>query len=366
MSKQIQARNQGEKSLSGKWRFGVIVALCLAALYTVLFFWHIQMQQMITAIMKFIGNSKGMSVMVFLLIIVGGVMFVKSLLRIKSELSVLEERCNNPQHLGKNANPEDCYEWLKEKEGDERHSLLYCRLDVLLAEHGNVRGEKKLPSMSDLHEITLHRELSNWDSAGLNTIISFLLILGILGTLTGVHGVLAADDYELLYADKYGIKLLKLAPALSPSAFAVLGTVLLMICRAWYLRFVDSYLGLLDEVTMKSILPGLSQKKELVDPDIWKILIQKLKDMEALDVPKFSDDAGRVERWKVVKEARKNATAQVAQLDELKKTAAPEAPLPPNPPTQFLVRRAVLTRLSMERIMQGERLCELNKRKLNN
>ena len=364
MSKQIQARNQGEKSLSGKWRFGVMVALCLVALYTALFFLHIQMQQMITAIMKFIGNSKGMSVMVFLLIIVGGVMFVKSLLRIMSELTELKDRRKAKQHLGQYANPKACYEWLAEHK--KEHTLIYCRLDVLLAEHGNVRGEKKLPSMSDLHEITLHRELSNWDSAGLNTIISFLLILGILGTLTGVHGVLAADDYELLYADKYGIKLLKLAPALSPSAFAVLGTVLLMICRAWYLRFVDSYLGLLDEVTMKSILPGLSQKKELVDPDIWKILIQKLKDMEALDVPKFSDDAGRVERWKVVKEARKNATAQVAQLDELKKTAAPEAPLPPNPPTQFLVRRAVLTRLSMERIMQGERLCELNKRKLNN
>lgn len=366
MSKQIQARNQGEKSLSGKWRFGIIVALCLAALYTVLFFWHIQMQQMITAIMKFIGNSKGMSVMVFLLIIVGGVMFVKSLLRIMSELSVLEEHRNSPQHLGKNANPEDCYKWLKEKEGNERHSLLYCRLDVLLAEHGYARGEKKLPAMSDLHEITLHRELSNWDSAGLNTIISFLLILGILGTLTGVHGVLAADDYELLYADKYGIKLLKLAPALSPSAFAVLGTVLLMICRAWYLRFVDSYLGLLDEVTMTCILPCLTPKKEQAVSSKWGYLMENLKGMEALDVPDFSYDAERAQRWNTVKSASKNAKAQVAQLDELKKTFVPESPLPPTPPARFLVRRAVLTRLSMERISQGERLCELNKRKLNN
>lgn len=343
-------------------RFGVVVALCLVAMYTALFFWHIQMQQMITAIMKLIGNSKGMSVMVFLLIIVGVVMFVKSLLRIMFELTELEGRRNEKQHLGQYANPKACYKWLAEHK--KEHTLIYCRLDVLLAEHGNVRGKKKLPSMSDLHEITLHRELSNWDSAGLNTIISFLLILGILGTLTGVHGVLASDVYELLYADKYGIKLQELAPALSPSAFAVLGTVLLMICRAWYLRVVDSYLGLLDEVTMKSILPGLSQKMEQSVPAKWGDLTENLKGMEALDVPKFSDDAGRVERWEAVKDARKNATARVAQLDELQKTSAPEAPLPPNPPTQFLVRSAVLTRLSMERIMQGEELCKQNECKL--
>lgn len=361
MSRQFHARNIKKSAVSGSGlRFGGIVALCLVLLYTALILWHVQLQQKITSIMKFIGHSQMMSIMVFLLIIIGGVMFALSWKRISSELAVLKER--RDENLSRNANPEQCYTWLKEHK--KEHTLIYRRLDVLLAGQVNTRGEKKLSSMSDLHEITLQRELSNWDSAGLNTIISFLLILGILGTLTGVHGVLAADDYETLYADKYGIKLLKLAPALSPSAFAVLGTVLLMICRAWYLRFVDSYLGLLDEVTMTSILPCLSRPRGQSISDGWDELTKNLKGMEALEVPDFPDDSEREVRWNAVQVAGKVAEAQVAQLKELQISSDPEAPLPPNPPTQFLASHTVHSRLTMEHIRRGEELCAMNERKL--
>ncbi len=354
MSRHIQAsaRRKNVLSTSGA-RFVAIVVLCLAALYAVLIIWHGKMQQGITGVMKFIGNPEGMSVIVAMIIIVGGGMFVKSLRRILSEMSTLKERCY--QNLNQNEDPKKCYSWLKEQ--NKKHTLIYRRLDVLMAELKGTRGEKKLPAMADLHEITLQRELSHWDSAGLNTIISFLLILGIMGTLTGVHKVLADD-----------IKVSVLAQALSPSALAVFGTVVLMICRALYLRLVDSYLGVLDEVTMKYILPCLSsQKTQSASGEKWKNLAENLKGMEALEVPIFPGDAGREQRWNIVEETRRNAEVQVvnvAETDKLKKPVAPEVPLRPAPPIKPLVSTAVLPRLSMERIRQGEELCKQNECKL--
>lgn len=355
MSRHIQAsaRRKSVLSTSGA-RFGVIVVLCLA-LCAVLFICH-------TYVVEFIGNPEGMSVIVAVIIIVGGYMFVNSLCRILSEMSTLKER--RYQNLDQNADPKKCYNWLKEQ--NKKHTLIYRRLDVLMAELKGTRGEKKLPAMADLHEITLQRELSHWDSAGLNTIISFLLILGIMGTLTGVHDVLTGNDVPQVSADD--INLSVLAPALSPSALAVFGTVVLMICRALYLRLVDSYLGVLDEVTMKYILPCLSpQKTQSASDEKWKNLAENLKGMEALEVPIFPGDAGREQRWNTVEETRRNAEVQVvnvAETDKLKKPVAPEVPLRPAPPIKHLVSTAVLPRLSMERIRQGEELCKQNECKL--
>lgn len=131
---------------------------------------------------------------------------------------------------------------------------LYNRLRALGVERGQEmrnaeRGE--VSGLQDLHELTMQSELSRTCSSGMNTIISFLLILGILGTLTGVHGVI-----------RTGVKdVSDLAPALEPSQWAVGFTVILLMLRGMYLRMVDRYIYRLDKLTMDCLRPALSPGK---------------------------------------------------------------------------------------------------------
>lgn len=106
-------------------------------------------------------------------------------------------------------------------------------------------------SLKDMHELTQQSELSRTCSSGLNTIVSFLLILGILGTLSGIHGVI-----------RDGVKdIQELAPALEPSQWAVGGTVILLILRGIYLSMVDRYLYRLDTLTIM-LLPALREDQD--------------------------------------------------------------------------------------------------------
>lgn len=131
---------------------------------------------------------------------------------------------------------------------------LYNRLRALGIEGESAEsqsGAQEVSGLQDLHELTLQTELSRPSSTGMNTVISFLLILGILGTLTGVHGVIKA-----------GVKDVQtLAPALEPSQWAVGFTVLLLILRGIYLRMVDRYIYRLDKLTMECLRPALSPAK---------------------------------------------------------------------------------------------------------
>lgn len=134
---------------------------------------------------------------------------------------------------------------------------LYNRLRALGVERGDkdaVSAEQKVSGLQDLHELTMQSELSRPCSSGMNTVISFLLILGILGTLTQVHNVIA-DGVKDVGA---------LAPALAPSQWAVLFTVILLFLRGFYLCMVDRYMYRLDKLTMNWLRPALSpaQTKE--------------------------------------------------------------------------------------------------------
>ena len=108
-----------------------------------------------------------------------------------------------------------------------------------------------LPKLEDLHELTLRNEQSRSSTTMMTTIVSFLLIMGILGTLTGVHGTL-----------KDGIiNQVALGGALKPSMWAVFGTILLMIGKGFYLREVDLYVARLDALTISHLLPALQDNQ---------------------------------------------------------------------------------------------------------
>ena len=316
------------------------------------FFLFINCRDFILTVIKeggivFLGNPDFMSFLVILMILVGAMMCIHSLYRMYQECELLDDRIVNNLKDYKNADPRACHDRLGEMK--KRESLLYKRLDVILAGI-NYSVDKKLPSMQDLHEITVQRELSRWDSAGMNTIISFLLIFGILGTLTGVHEVL----------NKEGGQLTELAPALTPSAWSVMGTIILMICRAWYLRRVDSFLGRLDAVTMNVILPSLSQGNQQNPDKMWDSLVDNLIGLEALSVPRLEEDTTLKERWETVKVEVGKTTSTVEQLlPQLEVPLIPALPLPPPMPHRHIAPFSVKEALSLSRIGGGAELSKL-------
>ena len=139
------------------------------------------------------------------------------------------------------------------------HSLksdhLLNRIEALRAALGArkpERGERaEFPSLSDLHAITQYREQSHRDVSSMHMIISILLILGILGTLTGIHEIVENEH----------IALSALREALLPSMYAVFFTVILIIARSLlYSRVFNLYTAELDEYTLSVILPVFRAK----------------------------------------------------------------------------------------------------------
>lgn len=108
------------------------------------------------------------------------------------------------------------------------------------------------PSLSDMHELTLHNETSRLCATSMNTIISGLLICGILGTLMGVHIVI--NDIQ-----KNGLRAIHYLPqALKPSMWAVGCTIFLIILRGIYTAAVLRYVSALDRFTLEKLLPVYS------------------------------------------------------------------------------------------------------------
>lgn len=112
------------------------------------------------------------------------------------------------------------------------------------------------PSLSDMHELTLHNETSRLCATSMNTIISGLLICGILGTLMGVHNVI--NDIQ-----RDGLRAIHDLPqALQPSMWAVGCTIFLIILRGIYTAAVLRYVSALDRLTLERLLPYYSKKKK--------------------------------------------------------------------------------------------------------
>ena len=108
-----------------------------------------------------------------------------------------------------------------------------------------------LPSMGDLNNLTELAEQSSPCVVGLNVIISFLLILGIFGTLWGIH-------YSMSDADSLQ-GLSELGPALLPSAWAVGITVILMMAKGIYQYKHSHYMSALNRFTLLYLIPHLQR-----------------------------------------------------------------------------------------------------------
>lgn len=130
--------------------------------------------------------------------------------------------------------------------------LLQLRLETI-KDAVEATGAKVMPSLHDMHSLSVQDEMSRFSSCWLRTVTSFLLIMGILGTLTGVHKVVSSGT--LLNTGDLEESLRALGDALQPSMFAVFFTIVLMWFRGWYVACLDGYLEKLDLFTMTELIP---------------------------------------------------------------------------------------------------------------
>ena len=132
-------------------------------------------------------------------------------------------------------------------------SHLIKRLNCLLAALGNKGGNRTLPSLRDLHDLTMQEEMSRVAPLILRIVVSSLLIIGIIGTLVGVHNSIGLVT----------TKLDALQPALEPSMWAVGGTVLLLFIRGSYVGRMDKFLARLDTLTLNKLYVELQPASDL-------------------------------------------------------------------------------------------------------
>lgn len=138
-----------------------------------------------------------------------------------------------------------------------------------------------LPTLSDLHELTLYRESHRSSSSALTTSISVLLIAGICGTMLNVHSALG-EGVDML-AD--------LEQALEPARYAVRFTIILLILKGIYTALVTHYIAKLDSYTIKKIIPD--QHKEIYKRVVtcYQETAEGMKTFRDSDIRRFCSDA---------------------------------------------------------------------------
>lgn len=194
----------------------------------------------------------------------GGVCCLCSLISIHREKQVLDNIIATPKGYGKNF-------YIKEAEKLEKSKsfvfanhlgLRITTLEKAAQKNENVEQDEKghikrsvIPGLTDMHELTLHNETGRFCTATMNTIISCLLICGILGTLMGVHNVINNTQEAGISA------IANLSQALEPSQWAVGFTIVLIIFRGIYLAAVEQYMSRLDRFTLERLLPLFTPQK---------------------------------------------------------------------------------------------------------
>lgn len=216
-----------------------------------------------------------------------------SICRMQRESSFLEKQKKEIDTRLQGVAEKDLRKWCEEHQKD-RHLHLAKRVDtMLLSLENDPTKAKELPELHDLHELTLQDELGYTGSATLRTVISFLLILGILGTLTGVHGVVSDSSSEVDLISR-------MAGALLPSMVAVGSTVVLMLLRGVYSAKVDAFLEQLDFYTMTVLSPRLQPASDT----------QRSKNEITKAINQFSEDGIKV---KAASDELKENTGRLAE-----------------------------------------------------
>ena len=218
-------------------------------------------------------------VAVFLIIgaaLLGGLAFLFSYVGIMREEMGMErgeEKEFESKEEKKNADNKGL--WILDFEWQPKHLK---RRKKVIDELGDKKSEKDgetllpvLPEMSDFHELSLHRESHRSSTAWLYAVVSVLLIMGICGTMLGVHGVLDVDDGSHM-------RLEDILSVLEPAKTAVVCALIALILKELYARGVESCMVKLDSYTICELLP--SKEKESVKSERDKYYRDRANDMK--------------------------------------------------------------------------------------
>lgn len=262
----MQVQNDRLRSLVNCWPFAVIFAgICALILYFGANNVTGQLAKLVDAIIWY-G--------IILCILAGLVCFVFSMLGMRRSFNELGDLETQIDASGPNrAAIESTFGRLREQKKERPGGIsigplsdvtehLLTRLTAMGVGRKAAEAESRKADLQDARELTLQSELSRPCSAAMNTIVAFLLILGILGTLAGVHQVIQDGIQDIG----------RLEPALRPSQWAVGGTCLLLLLRGIYLLCVNRYVTRLDSVSMTSIHPPKQDTKSN-----WKAILNSLK-----------------------------------------------------------------------------------------
>ena len=176
---------------------------------------------------------------------------------------------------------------LVHKDGPLNTSYVSERLMAIISAVNDKNHIRKTPSLSDLHELTLQREQGGKSVGVFRAITPSILVMGILGTLVGVHDKL--DELDLNH-------LSVLSTALWPGILAVFTTIIMIVFRGWYNKLWSQFISELDDLTLKEILPFFQQ------PEVF-----------SLDIERFTKAASSVMEG----ENRLDSQQMVEQIREL-------------------------------------------------
>ena len=201
---------------------------------------------------------------IILLSFVSGACYIYQWARYRREYR--EMRTDNPLHIDFYAGLENrvyaekLTEELKTRKGrfaqESGERLLDARASVLISivSAGQAQGKnvchkiQKLPSLAELSEFSFQAARTTFAMRCVMITFSSMLILGILGTLCGVHAsVDAGIDNDIRV----------LTPAFIPSATAALMTIVLMTLRGSYRRILVKLVTQIDLYTLNTLIPCL-------------------------------------------------------------------------------------------------------------
>lgn len=158
--------------------------------------------------------------------------------------------------------------------GERRSSYIADRLFVILCSVSTANVVRKVPTLTDLHELTQQQEHGEWTTATFRALTPSLLVIGILGTLIGVHHQLSNPNF-------LEGSIAQLGPALGPGILAVVGTIVCVLLRSRYNSRYAKFTKEIDEFTLEELLPFFRTKGELqVDVETFEENMEKIKTLD--------------------------------------------------------------------------------------
>lgn len=245
--------------LKGMWRLlQIIFVLAIAALL----FQEISGESSVSALFQYQSISWehkifGVCALMSIIVLIGGCSVLQACFHISAESREFEKRryddvFNEDSQLRRHLNELKytpnlaLLESLLKSDKEHYSPLAHHSIRFAVILKSVCRENGKLPSLSDLRFLTYAAESARPSVWRLRVAISVLLIVGILGTLVGIHGAISSG----IESGARAFPIEKLQPALLPSALAVLSTIILIILRGFYQRRVERYIGRLDRHTI--------------------------------------------------------------------------------------------------------------------